>query len=140
MKMLAIGLLCLLVAACSTSNGRKGMGPRPGSPEAIAEANSGQPKAPPPCPTMLNRARAGGAVGSVLGFIAASAIGSPVMGLLYQVAGYGVGAASVDRCKEKDAPVTTAQAPGQAQSPEHKSVLPPLPPLRTEKIDEEDIK
>ena len=113
------------------------MGPRPGSPEAIAEANSGRPKVPPSCPTLLNRARAGGAVGSVLGLIAASALGSPVMGLLYQVAGYGVGAASADRCKNNEAPVATAQAPVQNQ--ERKSALPPLPPLRTDKIEEEEI-
>ncbi|HEX9445873.1 MAG TPA: hypothetical protein VGA73_17265, partial [Candidatus Binatia bacterium] len=91
MRVLKVCLLCLLVAACSTTNGRRGMGPRPGSPEAIAEANSGQPKIPPSCATMLNRARAGGTVGSVVGLIAASALGSPIMGLLYQAAGYGVG-------------------------------------------------
>jgi hypothetical protein len=138
MRKLTVCLLCLLISSCSTTNGRKGMGPRPGSPEAIAEANSGRPKTPPSCPTMLNRARAGGAVGSVLGLIAASALGSPVMGLLYQVAGYGVGAASTDSCKNKEAPVATAQAPGQIQ--ERKSVLPPLPPLRTDNIQEEEIR
>ncbi len=107
------GLFLFSAAACSTTTGRKGLGPRPGSPEYYAELNSGEPKQPPPCSTWLNRGRAGGTVGSVVGLIAASALGSPVMGILFQVAGYGAGFAAADRCK-KDT-VTTAQAPNAAE-------------------------
>src|SRR5258706_16306804 len=117
MRLLKVCLLCLLVAACSTTNGRRGMGPRPGSREAIAEANSGQPKIPPSCATMLNRARAGGTVGSAAGLIAASALGSPIMGLLYQAAGYGVGFARRHRGDKKHDPASTAQADPPAEKP-----------------------
>ncbi|HKA33274.1 MAG TPA: hypothetical protein VKH64_08690 [Candidatus Binatia bacterium] len=103
--------LCLVgAAACSTTTGRKGLGPRPGTPEYYAELNSGEPKKPPPCSTWLNRGRAGGTVGSVVGFIVASAIGSPVLGILFQVAGYGAGFAAADPCKKNGAATQTAKS------------------------------
>jgi hypothetical protein len=109
MRRAAILSVCVLLAGCATTNGRKGMGPRPGTPEYAAQAQSGEPKAPPPCSTWLNRGRAGGTVGSVVGFIAASALGSPALGLLYTAVGYGAGFASADKC-QKDA-FATAHAP-----------------------------
>ena len=124
-------LLCILVVgACSTTNGRKGMGPRPGTPEYAAQANSPEVK-PPPCSTWLNRTRTGGTVGSVVGFIAASAIGTPALGLIYTAAGYAAGAAAADKCK-KDT-VATAQSPKPADGRESNS----LPP--TAKIAEEEL-
>jgi hypothetical protein len=125
LRLLVIG--CLLLAACSTTNGRKGMGPRPGTPEYEAQANSGTPKQPPPCSTWLNRTRAGGTVGSVVGFIAASAIGTPALGLVYTAAGYAVGAASADRCKKQNE--AAAKAGGKS---------PAAPPV-TAKIVEEEL-
>src|SRR5689334_24867461 len=92
--------VCVLLAGCATTNGRKGMGPRPGTPEYAAQGQSGEAKAPTPCSTWINRGRAGGTVGSVVGFVAASALGSPVFGLLYTAAGYGAGFASADQCKK----------------------------------------
>src|SRR5689334_10837651 len=123
--------VCLVLAGCATSNGRKGMGPRPGTPEYAAQANSGEPKAPPPCSSWLNRGRAGGTVGSVVGFLAASALGSPVFGLLFTAAGYGAGFASADRCKKEA--VATAHAPNATDSPPSRSS-----PV-TAKITEEEL-
>lgn len=120
-------LVCLpLLAACSTTNGRKGMGPRPGTPENEAQASSGAPKQPPPCSTWLNRTRAGGTVGSVVGFIAASAVGTPALGLIYTAAGYAAGAASADRCKKQN----EAAAKAADKSPS-------TPPVTAQIVEEE---
>lgn len=127
----AILSVCILLSGCATTNGRKGMGPRPGTPEYAAQANSGEPKAQPPCSTWVNRGRAGGTVGSVVGFVAASALGSPVAGLLYAAAGYGAGFASADTCKKE--PVAAAHAPNATDAaPSH-----PSPP--TAAIAEEEL-
>ena len=131
MRRLRILIVALfLIASCSTTNGRKGMGPRPGTPEYEAQADS--PKAPPPCSTWLNRGRAGGAAGTVAGFIAASAIGTPVLGLLFTAAGYGAGFASKDNCKKQDSAVASAQTQSDGASKTH---TPPAAP----KIVEEEI-
>jgi hypothetical protein len=90
------------------------LGPRPGSPEYYAELNSGEQKKPTPCSTWLNRGRAGGTVGSVVGFIVASAIGSPVLGILFQVAGYGAGFAAADPCKKNGTTTQTAKSADSA--------------------------
>ncbi|GEM_PF-5411291 len=133
-KIAAVGtLFCLVWAAgCSTTTGRKGLGPRPGSPEYYAELNSGEPKKPPPCSTWLNRGRAGGTVGSVVGFIAASAIGSPVLGILFQVAGYGAGFAAADPCKKNGAATQTVKS-ADSDTNMHASVA-------SAKITEEELK
>ena len=123
--------ICILFAGCSTTNGRKGMGPRPGTPEYAAQAQSGQPKGPPPCSSWLNRGRAGGTVGSVVGFIAASALGTPALGILYTVAGYGAGFARADKCKKTA--VATAQASNASDAaPSHR-------PPATATIAEEEL-
>ena len=106
-----------LVSACATTNGRKGMGPRPGTPEYEARGNSAEAKAPPPCSTWVNRGRAGGTVGTVVGFVAASALGTPVLGILYTAAGYGAGFASADNCKKQDAAVASTHAAGANPPP-----------------------
>ena len=113
---IAAACLCLAAAGCSTTTGRKGLGPRPGTPEYYAELNSGEPKKPPPCSTWLNRGRAGGTVGSVVGFIVASAIGSPVLGILFQVAGYGAGFAAADPCKKNGTTQTAKSADSDANT------------------------
>ncbi|MEK6613982.1 MAG: hypothetical protein AABZ66_03770, partial [Candidatus Binatota bacterium] len=46
----------------------------------------------------MDRAKTGGFVGSVLGTIAASVIGSPFLGVFYQTAGYVMGFASSSPC------------------------------------------
>jgi len=130
MRRAAILSICILLAGCSTTNGRKGMGPRPGTPEYAAQAQSGEPKAPPPCSTWFNRGRAGGTVGSVVGFIAASALGSPALGLVYTAVGYGAGFASGDKC-QKDS-VATAKANSTAAASSH-------PRPRTATIAEEEL-
>ncbi|MGH7766162.1 MAG: hypothetical protein ACREQP_01800, partial [Candidatus Binatia bacterium] len=84
MKALGISLFCLLFAAgCAATNGRRGLPP----PGTAAKASA----APPHCPDRIDRAKAGGAVGNVVGFVAASALGSPLMGVLYSVSGYAAG-------------------------------------------------
>jgi len=128
---IAAGLFCLGAAACSTTTGRKGLGPRPGTPEYYAQANSGEQK-PPPCSTQLNRGRAGGTVGSVVGFIAASALGSPVLGILYQVAGYGVGFAAADPCKKNALTTAHAKNSTEQRADSHAYAAP-------EKITEEEL-
>jgi hypothetical protein len=124
--------VCILLAGCATTNGRKGMGPRPGTPEYAAQAQSGERKAPPPCSTWLNRGRAGGTVGSVVGFIAASALGSPALGLLYTVAGYGAGFASAAKCQKE--PVATAHAPN-ASDTEASYASPPTATIAEEELE-----
>jgi hypothetical protein len=132
MRCAAIFSICILLAGCATTNGRKGMGPRPGTPEYAAQAQSGEAKAPTPCSTWINRGRAGGTVGSVLGFVAASALGSPVFGLLYTAAGYGAGFASADKCK-KDS-ITTAHAPNASDTAPSRSV-PPTATIAEEELE-----
>lgn len=127
----AAGFFCLAAAACSTTTGRKGLGPRPGTPEYYAEQNSGEPKKPPPCSTWLNRGRAGGTVGSVVGFIVTSAIGSPVLGILFQVAGYGAGFLAADPCKKNGTTTQTAKS-GDSDANTHAS-------LASAKITEEEL-
>lgn len=129
LKILIVG--ALLISACSTTNGRKGMGPRPGTPEYASQMNSAEAKAPPPCSTWLNRGRAGGTVGSVVGFIAASAVGTPVLGLLYTAAGYGAGFASAPNCKKDSSTVANAKAPSGSEK------KPNLPPGSAKIVEEE---
>jgi hypothetical protein len=118
MRPFKIFLLCLLLAAgCAPTNGRRGL-PLPNS--------SAQAPASPYCPNRFNRARAGGTVGNVVGFVAASALGSPLLGILYSVGGYAVGFASADPCKKENGTVTAAAVQ--------------MPNGATGKIAEEDLK
>jgi hypothetical protein len=120
MKMRApkIFLLCLVfIAGCSTTTGRPGLrGP----------INPAQATAPQHCPNRFNRARAGGTVGNVVGFVAASALGSPLLGILYSVGGYAVGFTSADPCQKETATLAT--------------VNPQTATDATGKIAEEDLK
>ncbi len=93
-------ILMALAAGCAMTNGRRGL-PPPGSPEARATHH---------CPDRIDRARAGGAVGNVVGFIAASALGSPLLGILYNVGGYAAGFASADRCKKETPTLATVNS------------------------------
>jgi hypothetical protein len=107
----------VLAAGCAPVNGHRGL-PPPGT--------TAQAPAADHCSSRLNRTRAGGTVGSVVGFVAASALGSPLLGILYSVGGYAVGFASADPCKKENGTVTAAavQTPNDA----------------TGKIAEEDLK
>jgi hypothetical protein len=130
MRALGISLVCfLLMAGCAPTNGRYGLRPPTNSAQTAAQTNSAQAQGSQHCPDRLNRTRAGGTVGSVVGFVAASALGSPLLGILYQVAGYGAGFASADNCRKETATVAraTAQAPSAA------------PVASPAKIAEEDI-
>jgi hypothetical protein len=102
MRALKIFLLCLVfIAGCSTTTGRPGLrGP----------INPAQATASQYCPDRIDRAKAGGAVGNVIGFIAASALGSPLMGIFYNVSGYAAGFGSADRCKKETATLATVNA------------------------------
>lgn len=117
-----IFLLCLVfIAGCSTTTGRPGLrGP----------INPAQATAPQHCPNRFNRARAGGTVGNVVGFVAASALGSPLLGILYSVGGYAVGFASADNCRKDNG--TAAAATAQTSNGSG-----PVVPV---KIAEEDLK
>lgn len=129
----------LLGAGCAPTTGRIGLRPPANSVQTAAQANSTHTAAPTSaarvpasshCPDRLNRTRAGGTVGSVVGLVAASALGSPLLGILYQVGGYAAGFASADPCAKQNAPgtgVTTQTANADA-------------PIPLAKIAEDDIK
>jgi hypothetical protein len=91
----------VLAAGCAPVNGHRGL-PPPGT--------TAQTTAPQYCPSSFNRARAGGTVGNVVGFIAASALGSPLLGILYSVGGYAVGFASADNCRKDNGTAAAATA------------------------------
>jgi len=122
MRALKFFLLCLVfIAGCSTTTGRPGLrGP----------INPAQATAPQHCPDRIDRAKAGGAVGNVVGFIAASALGSPLIGILYNVGGYAAGFGSADRCKKETATLATTNA----QTPNGGK------PAPAGKVTEEDLK
>jgi hypothetical protein len=97
-----IFLLCVVfIGGCATSTGRPGLR----GPISPAQAAARQH-----CPDRIDRAKAGGAVGNVIGFVAASALGSPLMGILYNVSGYAAGFGSADRCKKETAALGTVNA------------------------------
>lgn len=123
-------MLIVLSAGCATTTGRRGLRPPVDSPQA---QNGSAPARAGECATRLNRTRAGGTVGSVVGLIAASALGSPFLGILYQVGGYAAGYASADNCKKQNTAV--ANASGKTPGPIVASVS--LPP---DNIEEEDLK
>ena len=123
MKLGRIYLLCMLLCVgCSTANTRRA---------TPAQANSAQAPAAQHCPDRVNRTRAGGAVGGVVGFVVASALGSPLLGILYQVGGYAAGFSSADPCRKENPPAAAAQA---------RSDAPAAATLSSEKIVEEDLK
>jgi len=88
----------ILVAGCALRSRN------PGEPPSRNEVKSGISQH---CPDRLQRARTGGFVGGVFGAIAASIIGSPILGGLYQVTGYAVGFGSGETCRKADGPTPT---------------------------------
>ncbi|MGH7770369.1 MAG: hypothetical protein ACREQP_23190, partial [Candidatus Binatia bacterium] len=66
----------------------------------------------------------------VVGFVAASALGSPLMGVLYSVSGYAAGFGSADRCKKE--PATLATVKPQTENGGG--------PAQAGKVTEEDLK
>lgn len=68
-------------------------------PKGVATASASQPKH---CPDRLERAKTGGFLGSVFGTLAASVLGSPILGGAYQVAGYAMGFASAETCAKAE--------------------------------------
>jgi len=73
------------------------------------------PSVTPRCSDRVDRAKTGGFVGSVLGTIAASVIGSPFLGVFYQTAGYVMGFASASPCPKANPP---AQSNGSGNKPQ----------------------
>ncbi|HEY6201376.1 MAG TPA: hypothetical protein VI231_22420 [Candidatus Binatia bacterium] len=70
-------------------------------------------------------------VGSVVGFIVTSAMGTPVLGILYQVAGYAVGFAASDPCKKNGTTTQTAKS-AESDANTHASIA-------SAKITEEEL-
>ncbi len=70
-------------------------------------------------------------VGSVVGFIVTSAMGTPVLGILYQVAGYAVGFAAADPCKKNGTTTQTAKS-AESDANTHASIA-------SAKITEEEL-
>ena len=101
-----------------------------------AASASAKALAAPHCPDRVDRAKTGGFVGGVFGTVVATLVGSPVLGTLYQVAGYGIGFASADACKKQE--VAAEQAvltPQNGQVAVEKAVLTsPKPEVAVEKV------
>jgi hypothetical protein len=55
-------------------------------------------------------------VGTVVGTVAASLIGSPLIGGAYKVAGYVIGFASGDACRRADSVLKTGGSPKETHS------------------------
>lgn len=89
-------------------------------------ASASQAKAPR-CTDRVDRARVGGFVGTVLGTIAASVIGSPALGFFYKGAGYVMGFASGSPCVKTEPPAETNKAVEESDSP-------PSPPITVEEL------
>ena len=100
-----------------------------------ASASAKAPAAGPHCPDRVDRAKTGGFVAGLFGTAIATLVGSPVLGVLYQVAGYGIGFASADACKKQE--VAAEQAvltPQNGQVAVEKAVLnSPKPEVAVEK-------
>ena len=116
----SVCLLCLLLAAGCAVQGARRAAPAPVSAAQTAPAQH--------CPDRIDRAKAGGTVGTVVGTVVASALGSPFLGILYQVGGYAAGFSSAAPCRNQNPAVAAAQSRSDA------------PPVPSGKIVEEDIK
>lgn len=60
----------------------------------VAPVASVAPRKTPHCSDRVDRSKTGGFVGGVLGTVAASLVGSPLVGVFYRAAGYVIGFAS----------------------------------------------
>ena len=67
------------------------------------------------CPGRMDRARVGGLVGTVVGTVAGASIGVPLIGGIYQVAGYVIGLASGDSCRKEEQPEKTGELTKKAE-------------------------
>ncbi len=76
---------------------------RPGNSAAAA------PQAQVRCADRVDRAKAGGMVGSVLGTIAAGLFGTPALAIAYQGAGYVMGFASGSACAKAQPQIEAAK-------------------------------
>ena len=65
----------------------------------------------------MKREKMGGFVGSVLGTIAASVIGSPFLGVFYQTAGYVMGFASSSPCPSTNSQPQSSESLKAADPP-----------------------
>lgn len=117
------GILALLLAIMLALPACAARSHNSGNPPAVASA---APAPQPHCADRVDRAKAGGMVGTVLGTIAASVFGSPALGIFYKGAGYVMGFASGSPC---------AKAPPIAETP---SKVEPQP-VAVSQIGEEDI-
>jgi hypothetical protein len=121
-------LSVMLIAGCATTNSRRGPATQTHSAQSGGTTDAAQAENPN-CPSRFDRTRAAGTVGGVVGFIAASALGSPLLGILYSVGGYAIGFASADPCKKENGTVTAA-----VQTPNTTG------PVLAGKIAEEDLR
>jgi len=82
-----------------------------------APSASAAPSITPRCSDRVDRAKTGGFVGSVLGTIAASVIGSPFLGVFYQTAGYVMGFASSSPCPSTNSQPQSSESLKAADPP-----------------------
>ena len=108
-----VGFLVLVVLVLPGCAARSQNPATPAPLAAAAPANT------PHCSDRVDRARTGNLVGTVLGTLAASLIGSPFLGVFYRAAGYVIGFASDSpKCPKADSP---AQSNGSGDKPEPSS-------------------
>ena len=75
------------------------------------------PSVTPRCSDRVDRARTGNLVGTVLGTIAASVIGSPFLGVFYKTAGYVLGFASSSPCPRTNSQPQSSDSLKEADPP-----------------------
>lgn len=88
-----------------------------------------------PCPDRVDTARAGGLAGTVLGTIVGSVFGMPLLGLVYKVAGYGIGFATGNSCNHieqtgKNGKMEKLEIPGGKE----KLIIPRSQPIKEETL------
>lgn len=114
-------ILPLLLAVILAPAGCSVRSQNPGSATPVASA---APAARPHCSDRVDRARTGNLVGSVLGTIAASVIGSPFLAVFYKSAGLVMGFASDSPCtKADDPPADGVRVVEKADSPAPSAII-----------------
>lgn len=117
---LAVVIVALQAAGCTLYN-QPAKNPPPGA-ASVASSETQH------CPDRVERARTGSFVGTVLGTLITSLIGSPLIGGIYQAAGLVMGFASAGSC---DRQVYRGERSGSPEGPR---------PLLATHIREEDLR
>ncbi len=110
-KPLVAGFLVFVVSGLPGCAARSQNPANPAPVAAAAPANT------PHCSDRVDRARTGNLVGTVLGTLAATLLGSPLLAVFYKTAGYVIGFASDSPCAKRDVPAQADAAVQKAELP-----------------------